>query len=58
MLLLMPKLPPMSEGTIKRSLFSSTSRALAATACMLNGPMKFEWTVNIPVMASKSAMTA
>ena len=42
MLDLMPKLPPMSAGTMKRSLFSGTPSTRAVSGCMMNGPMKFD----------------
>ena len=45
MLDLMPKLPPMSGGTMKRSLFSATPSTRAVSGCMMNGPMKFDHTV-------------
>ena len=45
MLDLMPKLPPMSGGTMKRSLFSGTPRTRAVRGCMMNGPMKFDQSV-------------
>ena len=38
---LIPKLPPMSPGTMKRSLFSGTPSTRAVRGCMMNGPMKF-----------------
>ena len=41
----MPKLPPMSGGTMRRSLFSATPSTRAVIGCMMNGPMKFAQSV-------------
>ncbi len=57
MLDLMPKLPPISGGTMKRSLFSGTPRTRAVSGCMMNGPMKFDQSVYAPSIGSQRATT-
>ncbi len=42
---LIPKLPPMSVDTMKRSRFSGTPSTRATSPCMMKGPMKFDQTV-------------
>ena len=53
----MPNEPPMSVGTMKRSLFSARPRTRAVSGCMMNGPMKFDHTVHTPSIGSQRAMT-
>src|SRR5262245_5588069 len=57
MLDLMPKLPPMSAGTMNRSLFSGTPSTRAVSGCMMNGPMKFDQSVYASSSGSQRAMT-
>ena len=45
---LIPKLPPMSVGTMKRSRFSGSCSTRATSGCMMNGPMKLDQIVSTP----------
>jgi hypothetical protein len=56
MLVLIPNEPPMSGGTMKRSLFSGKPSARAVSGCMMNGPMKLDHTVSTPSSGSQRAM--
>ena len=53
----MPKLPPMSPATTKRSRFSASPRARATSVCIANGPMKLDQTVSTCSKGSQRAMT-
>ena len=55
MLDLMPKLPPMSAGTMKRIRFSGRPSTRAVSGCMMNGPMKFDQTVSTSSIGSQRA---
>ena len=57
MLDLMPKEPPMSGGTMKRSLFSGTPSTRLTSGCMMNGPMKLDQIVSTPSRPSQRAIT-
>ncbi len=57
MLLLMPKEPPMSAGTMNRSRFSGSCSTRATSGCMMKGPMKFDQIVSTPSTGSQRAIT-
>ncbi len=54
---LIPKLPPMSADTMKRSRFSGIPSTRATSPCMTKGPMKFDQTVQASSASSQRAIT-
>ena len=56
MLDLIPNEPPMSGGTMKRSLFSASPSTRAVSGCMMNGPMKLDQTVQTPSSSQRAMM--